>query len=158
MGNVLMLLFFELGMFIFMSITQRCKNKRAKKFHEQTKSFLLWNGVFRLLNEPYVVYVVSCLTQTLAMSWSHAGEVINNLLMIVMLLVIMAFPIWIFFFIRRNKENLNKKKFMQKYEDIYIHLKWKSGSKWVLLEPCISSFRMFFTISALLYLQKWRTF
>lgn len=123
MGNVLMLLFFELGMFAFMMISQKCKNKRAKKLNEKVKSFLFWNGVFRLLNEPYVVYVVSCLTQTLAMTWSHAGEVINNLLMIGMLIIITGFPIWIFYFVRKNKENLNKKKFMEKYEDIYCHLK-----------------------------------
>jgi len=89
-----------------MAATQRIQNRRIQKYHDKAKSFLIWNGVYRLLNEPYVVFVVSCMTQTLAMSWKSPGEIVNNILMLAMFAVIVGFPVWIFFYIRKNKDNL----------------------------------------------------
>jgi hypothetical protein len=62
MGNVLLMVFFELGLFLFMAVTQKIKNNFIRKQSLKAKSFLFWNGVYRLINEPYVVYVVSCMT------------------------------------------------------------------------------------------------
>lgn len=75
-----------------------------------------------------------------------------------MFFLIIAFPLWVILFIQKNKERLKLKIFMKKYSTIYEHLQWKTGDKWVLMEPGISSVRMFLTIAALIYLQKWRYF
>lgn len=106
-----------------------------------------------------MVFVVSCFTQTLCLSWTNAGEAINNLLMFATIVVVIGFPFWTFFLLRRNKDKLNDKEFYAKFWTVYEHLKWKKEpTNWTLLEPCISSFRMLLTICALLYMQNWRTF
>lgn len=92
------------------------------------------------------------------MTWANTGEAINNILMFATLLVIVAFPFWTFFLLRRNQQRLGDRDFKAKYFAIYENLRWKNANNWILLEPCISSFRMLLTCCALMYLQNWRTF
>jgi hypothetical protein len=158
MGNVLTLLMFFLALVIFNLISRWCKNPRVVKISEHVKVIVKWNGIYRLMNEPYVIYAVSCLTQMLSMTWRSHGENFNNVLMILMFLLLVAFPVWVFFFIRRNRYNLGKNSFKQKYGTIYEHLKWKKGNYWVLAEPAIFPARMLLSLMMLIYLQKWRYF
>lgn len=98
------------------------------------------------------------MTQTLVLDWPNAGESINNLLMFLTFVAVVCFPFWTFFLLRRNKHLLNERVFKAKFISIYEHLALKGADNWILLEPCISSFRMLLTIGALIYLRNWRTF
>jgi protein-S-isoprenylcysteine O-methyltransferase Ste14 len=151
MGNIFLLLVLEFAIIIFIMLTQKSKGT-IQGVHSQAKNLLIWNGIYKSLNEPYVVFVVSCMTQTLAMSWSSAGESANNVLMILTFFFVVCFPFWTFFLLRRNKERLFQKEFLATYSSIYEHLTLKTVNNWILLEPCISGFRTLLTIAALMYL------
>ena len=79
MGNIFLLLVLEIVMLGLIWLTRKATG-RWRKVHEQASGLLIWNGVYKLLNEPYIVFVVSCFTQTLWLTWDGSGEVINNLM------------------------------------------------------------------------------
>lgn len=158
MGNIFILLVFEFATILFIMASQKATQKQIQGAHNQAKNLLIWNGIYKSFNEPYVVFVVSCMTQTLALSWDSTGETVNNVLMFITFIAVLAFPFWTFFLLRRNKHRLRQRDFFAKYSSIYDHLIIKDADNWTLLEPCISGFRMLLTIAALMYLQNWKTF
>jgi len=158
MGNIFLLLVLEFAVIGFIALTRKATNQRVIDAHNTARNLLIWNGIYKVLNEPYVVFVISCLTQTLAMTWDNTGEVINNILMFATIIVVIVFPFWTFRLLRSNKEKLNDKAFKAKFSSVYEQLKWKDGSMWTLAEPAISGFRMLLTCCALMYMQDYRTF
>jgi hypothetical protein len=56
----------------------------------------------------------------------------------------------------RNRDNLRKSDFKEKFYSIYESVKYKKGEAWILAEPSISSSRMLLTCAALLFVQRYR--
>lgn len=152
MGNIFLLLVLEMMVIAFIAMTRKAINQRVILMHNTARNLLIWNGIYKCLNEPYVVFVISCLTQTLAMTWSNTGEAINNILMFLTIAVVLAFPVWTFLLLKRNKDRLGDREFSAKFSSIYDQLNWKSGDNWTLAEPSISAVRMIMTCFALMYL------
>jgi hypothetical protein len=76
--------------------------------------------------------------------------------MFLYLIVIVILPVWTFDLLIRNKDNLNKEEFKQKFLSVYEQLKYKKEGAWTLAEPSISMVRMLLTCAALLFMQEYR--
>ena len=75
----------------------------------------MWNGIYKGINEPFVVYVVSCFVQLTSLSWDMHGERTNNVLMLLTLVVILLFPFWTAALLLRNKDRLKTQEFKSLY-------------------------------------------
>lgn len=158
LSDIFILLFFTCCMGMFIYGARNSHNPKVQEYRRRSQNILIWNGVYEAIRQPYIVFVVSVLVNTLALTWENTGVGINNILMFACFIMILAFPVWSLVHLLRNKQRLNERRFFGLYGTIYGKLKWSTLRVQTLLEPSSETFRVLIVCLGLIYLQKVRTF
>jgi len=157
LSDIFVLFLFTLSCFVFAYGTRNSKNEKLRSYSKKTQNFWKWGGVYQAINMPFIVFVISAIINTCVLTWDNTGVGINNVFFFAGCALVVGFPIFNFFWLRKNKERLNTKGFFAEYGQMYHLLDWQSLRSWTLAEPAINSTRIFLTIASLIYFNNWRT-
>jgi hypothetical protein len=158
MNNIFILFLLTCFCGLFIYFARNSQNQRVQEYRRRTLNVLRWNGVYEIIRQPYIVFVCSCIINTLALTWQNTGVGISNILMFASIFLIFSFPAWTIWFILRNKQRLNERVFYGLYGRIYHNLRWNKLEIQKLVQPGIETARVLIVCLALFYFNKVRTF
>lgn len=70
----------------------------------------------------YVEFCFGVIMNLYSIDWSNAGLSMSNVYMIATGLLIIFYPIWLYFFLRKNYHRLGDDEFSKKYDAGYAHI------------------------------------
>ena len=81
--------------------------RKIKNYYEESQ---FWNTPIEFINSAYVELAFACIINYMMLSWegdgSNYGMYINNLYLFFGTFLIIGYPIWLFFFLRKNYYDL----------------------------------------------------
>ena len=114
-------------MYFFLKFTDECIMPRCFKsvnnFYKKLKMKLFWNAVLRALIEQYMPICVTVMQSVQkGNNWDNFETSINSLSNYVFMPYIIGYPIWILWFLRRNRFQLSDRNFIGRYNSLYLNV------------------------------------
>jgi len=107
----------------------RCCNKTrlGKKVQNYYGPSQFWGTPIDFVNSSYVELSFACLMNCYTLEWQGGSSVygmyINNIYMFVSCLIVVGYPIWLYFFLKEHYFEFHLPYFANKYENAYGDIK-----------------------------------
>jgi hypothetical protein len=131
------------------------KCKKEKGFLRRIRDIYLSNGLILFFNTSYLSSCVCFFLSTKYMKFDTTGNIVNSCFSIVLALVIVFFPIFVWVFYTHNFDKILKedRKFLSKWGGLIEPLNFKRRGKSVILFPVASLVRKLILAATMVYAQ-----
>ena len=142
-------------MYFFLVFLDECIMPRCFKsvndFYRKLKMKLFWNAVLRALIEQYMPICVAAMQSIeRGNNWDSFETKINSLSNYVFVPYIIGYPIWIVWFLRRNRFQLSDRNFMGRFSSLYLNVDYfKFGG--LPFTPILIARRFVFAFNAVFF-------
>jgi len=137
LGSMIVIFLIYPLLVIFNSITQKlvcCKI--CKNFKKKANVFLFWSKPIMTMMESYNMLALCTLINSTDINFNGPRfEVLSSIFTILFLFLITIFPTFIATLLLRKFSDLGNKEVKETFGDLYEHLRYDTGGRWVVLEP-----------------------
>ena len=111
----------------------RCcrKSEKCRALFQKLKNKILWNSVLRFALQSYLKNSMAVLFSLYVMSFTSKGDtgILNGLISIVLVLGLIALPIFFAVILHRNRSNLETEAMKAKIGTLYLGMRTKTASQ-----------------------------
>ena len=104
MNSLLLGFIFYIWLVLLLLVIDSCKgrNFRLVRLGERLRHMLFYNLILSMLTESYSIIALSCMIGLNKLSFSSYGETIQSLFCILALLLIIAYPVRVFYILKKS--------------------------------------------------------
>lgn len=105
--------------FIAATVTLGRFSKFCKSRVARAKGLVLWRMPHGFLIESYSVITICCILNVQHLDWANAAVSFNSAIALITLVFLTSYPAVLVAFLIRNRDNLDKRSFLNKFEPMY---------------------------------------
>jgi len=87
-----------------------------------------WGTPLDYIHSAYVEFSFACVMNFYVIDWASSGIYMSNTYMLLHALTLLAYPVWLYFFLSKNYHKLGDKEFAEKYGNAYGKIRHDSPS------------------------------
>lgn len=152
-GNLAIGLVYFASVFIFACLTSKCESKRIGGCRRMLTNGLYWNKPLAFLNEIYIVFSISAVTNFFVFDFKSYGSTISSALTVIASLILFGYPVLILVRLIAKSDQLSDPTVKGKFGSVYSELAFKREGKKALFEPFLFCVRFLLLTFTLLMLQ-----
>ena len=120
---VVIILFSLLTLTIVMLLRCFRRSSKIKAIVLRLRRKLFWNSLIRTIITGYLKLSFAALASVAVMSWSDAGQSINSLISLVILIGMCQYPLSFGYLLHKKRKDLPKEETKQKYGSLYLGMR-----------------------------------
>ena len=130
-----------------------CQKRRLRAHGALGKKQLYFSSLITLIRESFSIILLCGLIAVPIISFKTYGQTVQSLFAIFFLLLIILWPIYLYWTLSKKINKLSKMEYREKYGNAYLHLRLSAG-KSVFIWPSFFYIRRFlFSIAVLVFYQ-----
>ena len=148
--------------FVFMMVFAARPFSRHKSIVEKTrhklKKLFIWDGVLAIINENYMLILISVAVNfTFYSNHNTKGKILSLSTAGLFVIIIIGYPLFVLIFLLKRYDRLSSYIYRVKLGTLYDKFRYKEN-KWQVMEPFISAVRRIIMVAAMVFLWEWPMF
>ena len=78
-GNLFIVMFIYIFLFLVLGVSKNCKNKRIKKARKWIAIKIMWDGTLSFISESYLLLAISCFANFNYYQFKTPGEIFSGI-------------------------------------------------------------------------------